>query len=288
MIQSSELILNPDGSVYHINLKPEQIAKDIIFVGDQNRVEKITKHFDSIEFTTQKREFKTQTGTYKGKRITVMSTGIGPDNIDIVMNELDALVNIDLNTRTVKDELTSLNIVRVGTSGSLQADIPVDSMVMSAYGLGLDNMLRSYLIDSISEKDMEEAFIAQTNWDMKKGRPYVIAGSDVLIKKFESDQIFKGFTGTAGGFYGPQGRVLRLNIQDPALNTKMDTFNFNGTRMTNLEMETGAIYGLGKLLGHQCLSLNAIIANRATGTFSEDPYKTVDQLIEYTLMKLVE
>jgi uridine phosphorylase len=193
-----------------------------------------------------------------------------------------------LNTRTVKDELTSLNIVRVGTSGSLQADIPVDSMVMSAYGLGLDNMLRSYLIDSISEKDMEEAFIAQTNWDMKKGRPYVIAGSDALIKKFESDQIFKGFTGTAGGFYGPQGRVLRLNIQDPELNTKMDTFNFNGTRMTNLEMETGAIYGLGKLLGHQCLSLNAIIANRANGTFSEDPYKTVDQLIEYTLMKLVE
>ena len=288
MIQSSELILNPDGSVYHINLKPEQIAKDIIFVGDQNRVEKITKHFDSIEFTTQKREFKTQTGTYKGKRITVMSTGIGPDNIDIVMNELDALVNIDLNTRTVKEELTSLNIVRVGTSGSLQADIPVDSMVMSAYGLGLDNMLRSYLIDSISEKEMEEAFITQTNWDLKKGRPYVIAGSDALIKKFESDQIFKGFTGTAGGFYGPQGRVLRLNIQDPELNTKMDAFNFNGTRMTNLEMETGAIYGLGKLLGHQCLSLNAIIANRATGTFSEDPYKTVDQLIEYTLMKLVE
>jgi len=288
MIQSSELILNPDGSVYHINLKPEQIAKDIIFVGDQNRVEKITKHFDSIEFTTQKREFKTQTGTYKGKRITVMSTGIGPDNIDIVMNELDALVNIDLNTRTVKDELTSLNIVRVGTSGSLQADIPVDSMVMSAYGLGLDNMLRSYLIDSISEKDMEEAFIAQTNWDMKKGRPYVIAGSDALIKKFESNQIFKGFTGTAGGFYGPQGRVLRLNIQDPKLNSKMDAFNYNGTKMTNLEMETGAIYGLGKLLGHQCLSLNAIIANRANGTFSEDPYKTVDQLIEYTLMKLTE
>lgn len=288
MIQSSELILNPDGSVYHINLKPEQIAKDIIFVGDQNRVEKITQHFDSIEFTTQKREFKTQTGTYKGKRITVMSTGIGPDNIDIVMNELDALVNIDLKTRTVKEELTSLNIVRVGTSGSLQADIPVDSMVMSAYGLGLDNMLRSYLIESISEKEMEEAFIEQTNWDLRKGRPYVIAGSNALIKKFESNQIFKGFTGTAGGFYGPQGRVLRLNIQDPKLNSKMDAFNYNGTKMTNLEMETGAIYGLGKLLGHQCLSLNAIIANRANGTFSEDPYKTVDQLIEYTLMRLTE
>lgn len=288
MIAASELILNPDGSVYHINLKPGQIANDIIFVGDQNRVEKITKHFDSIEFTTQKREFKTQTGTYKGKRITVMSTGIGPDNIDIVMNELDALVNVDLATRTVKKELTSLNIVRIGTSGSLQADIPCDSFVMSQYGLGLDNMLRSYLIDEISETEMEEAFIQQTNWDMRKGRPYVIAGSKALEQRLESDIIFKGFTGTAGGFYGPQGRVVRLGIQDPELNAKMDSFNFNGTRMTNLEMETGAIYGLGKLLGHNCLSLNAIIANRATGTFSEDPYKAVDELIEYTLNKLAE
>ena len=288
MIAASELILNPDGSVYHINLKPGQIANDIIFVGDQNRVEKITKHFDSIEFTTQKREFKTQTGTYKGKRITVMSSGIGPDNIDIVMNELDALVNVDLETRTVKKELTSLNIVRIGTSGSLQADIPCNSFVMSQYGLGLDNMLRSYLIDEISETEMEEAFIAQTNWDMRKGRPYVIAGSKTLEKRLESDKIFKGFTGTAGGFYGPQGRVVRLGIQDPELNSKMDSFNFNGTRMTNLEMETGAIYGLGKLLGHNCLSLNAIIANRATGTFSEDPYKAVDELIEYTLNKLAE
>ena len=288
MIQSSELILNPDGSVYHLNLKPEHIANDIIFVGDQNRVEKITQFFEKIEFSTQKREFKTQTGTYKDKRITVMSSGIGPDNIDIVMNELDALVNVDLATRTVKKELTSLNIVRIGTSGSLQADIPCDSFVMSQYGLGLDNMLRSYLIDEISETEMEEAFIKQTNWDMRKGRPYVIAGSKTLEQRLESDKIFKGFTGTAGGFYGPQGRVVRLGIQDPELNSKMDSFNFNGTRMTNLEMETGAIYGLGKLLGHNCLSLNAIIANRATGTFSEDPYKAVDELIEYTLNKLAE
>ena len=288
MIAASELILNPDGSVYHLNLKPGQIANDIIFVGDQNRVEKITKHFDFIEFSTQKREFKTQTGTYKGKRISVMSTGIGPDNIDIVMNELDALVNVDLATRTVKSELTSLNIVRIGTSGSLQADIPCDSFVMSQYGLGLDNMLRSYLIEEISEIDMEDAFITHTNWDMKKGRPYVIAGSASLEKKLESNQIFKGFTGTAGGFYGPQGRVVRLEIQDPELDNKMDSFNFKGIKMTNLEMETGAIYGLGKLLGHQCLSLNAIIANRASGTFSEDPYKAVDELITYTLNKLVE
>ena len=288
MIKDSELILNPDGSVYHINLKPEQIAKDIIFVGDQNRVEKITKHFDSVEFTTQKREFKTQTGVYKGKRMTVMSTGIGPDNIDIVMNELDALVNVDLKTRTIKPELTSLNIVRIGTSGSLQNDIPVDSFVMSQYGLGLDNMLRSYLIDDISETEMEDAFISQTNWDLRKGRPYVIAGSKSLEKRLDSDKVHKGFTGTAGGFYGPQGRVVRLGIQDPELNSKMDNFNFNGTKMTNLEMETGAIYGLGRLLGHECLSMNAIIANRANGTFSADPYAVVENLIEYTLNKLAE
>jgi uridine phosphorylase len=287
-IKSSELILNPDGSVYHLNLKPEHIAHDIIFVGDQHRVEKITKFFDSIEFSTQKREFKTQTGTLKGKRITVMSTGIGPDNIDIVMNELDALVNIDLGTRQPKENLTKLNIIRIGTSGSLQADIPCDSFVMSKYGLGLDNMLRSYLIDDISEKDIENAFIEQTNWDLRKGRPYVIACSETLEKFIESDEIHKGFTGTAGGFYGPQGRVLRLNIQDENLNSKMDAFNFNGTQMTNLEMETAAIYGLGKLLGHETLSLNAIIANRAMGTFSEDPYKAVDALIAYTLKKLSE
>jgi uridine phosphorylase len=175
MIQSSELILNPDGSVYHLNLKPENIARDIIFVGDQNRVEKITQFFDSIEFSAQKREFKTQTGYFKGKKITVMSTGIGPDNIDIVMNELDALVNIDLETRKPKTVLTSLNIIRIGTSGSLQADIPCDSFVMSKFGLGLDNMLRSYLIDNITEKNMEDAFIKQTDWDIRKGRPYVIS-----------------------------------------------------------------------------------------------------------------
>ena len=288
MIKSSELILNPDGSVYHLNLLPEHIAHDIIFVGDQNRVEKITQFFDSIEFSTQKREFKTQTGLFKGKRITVMSTGIGPDNIDIVMNELDALVNIDLKTRKPKEKLTSLNIIRIGTSGSLQADIPVDSFVMAQYGLGLDNMLRSYLIDDVSEITMEDAFIKHTNWDMRKGRPYVISCSEKLEKRLESNRIHKGITGTAGGFYGPQGRVLRLNIQDENLNSKMDSFNYNGTRMTNLEMETSAIYGLGKLLGHNCLSLNAIIANRADGTFSEDPYKAVDELIAYALGKLAE
>lgn len=282
-MKSSELILNPDGSVYHINLKPENIANDIILVGDQDRVESISKHFDNIEFTTQKREFKTHTGMYKGKRLSVISTGIGPDNIDIVLNELDALVNIDLETREIKPKLTSLNLVRVGTSGSLQPDIPVNSFVASQYGLGLDNMMRSYLVDTVSEKEIEEAFITHTNWDLKKGRPYVIKGSGSLLNRFYSEKIFKGLTGTAAGFYGPQGRVLRLDIQDRELNHKMDTFNYNGIRMTNLEMETSAIYGLSKLLGHKALSLNTIIANRANGTFSEDPYKAINELIEYTL-----
>jgi uridine phosphorylase len=286
MIQSSELILNPDGSVYHLNLLPENIAHDIIFVGDQNRVEKITQFFDSIEFSTQKREFKTQTGTLNGKRITVMSTGIGPDNIDIVLNELDALVNIDLNTRQPKSELTSLNIIRIGTSGSLQADIPCDSFVLSKFGLGLDNMLRSYLIDEISNSAMEDAFIKHTNWDLRKGKPYIISCSEKLEQLIESDKMHKGITATVGGFYGPQGRVLRLNIQDEKLNSKMDNFKFDANRITNLEMETAAIYGLSKLLGHNALSLNAIIANRASGTFSEDPYKAVDELIAYTLDKL--
>lgn len=282
-MKSSELILNPDGSVYHLNLKPENIANDVILVGDQNRVENISKHFDTIEFTTQKREFKTHTGIYKGKRLSVISTGIGPDNIDIVINELDALVNIDLKTRQIKSELTSLNLVRIGTSGSLQPDIPVNGFVASEYGLGLDNMMRSYLIDSVSEKEIEYAFITHTDWDLKKGRPYVIKASESLFSKFYSDKIFKGLTGTAGGFYGPQGRILRLDIQDRELNHKMDTFSYNGIRITNLEMETSAIYGLSKLLGHNALSLNTIIANRANGTFSEDPYKAVDELIKYTL-----
>ena len=286
MIASSELILNPDGSVYHLNLKPEHIANDIIFVGDQNRVEKITQFFDSIEYSTQKREFKTQTGIFKGKRITVMSTGIGPDNIDIVMNELDALVNIDLETREPIATLTSLNIIRIGTSGALQADIPCDSFVMSKFGLGLDNMLRSYLVDAISNIAIEDAFVKHTDWDLKKGKPYVISCSEKLEKIIESDRMHKGITATAGGFYGPQGRVLRLNIQDENLNGKMDNFEFENAKITNLEMETAAIYGLGKLLGHECLSLNAIIANRATGTFSDDPYKAVDELIAYTLEKL--
>lgn len=285
-MKQSELILNPDGSVYHLNLLPENIAQDIIFVGDQDRVEKITKHFSSIEFSTQKREFKTQTGVYKGKRISVISTGIGPDNIDIVLNELDALVNIDLKTRLPKDVLTSLNIIRIGTSGALQAETAVDSFVMSKYGLGMDNMLRSYQIENISKHEIENAFVSQTNWDAKKGRPYCTSCSEVLEKKMESSVILKGITATAPGFYAPQGRVLRLALQDADLNNKMDAFEFEGNKITNLEMETAAIYGLSNLLGHQALSLNAIIANRATGDFSKNPEKATEDLIAYVLGRI--
>ena len=287
-IKESELILNPDGSVYHLNLKPENVAKTIIFVGDQDRVEKVTQHFDSIEFKTQKREFKTQTGFYKGKRISVISTGIGPDNIDIVLNELDALFNIDLKTRQPKTSLTRLDIIRIGTSGSLQKDIPVDSFVLSTHALDLNGMLHSYQINSISNNDIEESFIIHTNWHTNKARPIVIKNSEHLEKRLESTWVHKGLTATAGGFYGPQGRVLRLPIQDDALNHKMDTFNFNNIRITNLEMETSAIYGLSKLLGHHAVSLNAIIANRDQGTFSENPSETVQKLILYTLNKLAD
>lgn len=287
-IQESELILNPDGSIYHLNLRPENIARDIIFVGDQDRVEMITKHFDVIEFSTQKREFKTQTGIYKNKRLTVISTGIGPDNIDIVLNELDALVNIDLGTRTPKVKHSSLNIVRVGTSGSLQTDVPVDSFVISTHGLDLNGMLHYYEIESIENPDIENAFIAHCNWSSKKARPIVVDASRSLRKMFKSDTVHMGLTATAGGFYGPQGRVLRLPLQDSELNAKMDSFSYKGIRITNFEMETSVIYGLSKLLGHKALSLNAIIANRADGTFSKNPKKTVEELIEYALEKFTQ
>jgi len=287
-IKESELILNPDGSIYHLNLKPEQITDTILIVGDQDRVEQITEHFDTIEFSTQKREFKTQTGIYKGKRITVTSSGIGPDNVDIVINELDALANIDLNTREIKPVHTCLNIIRIGTSGSLQSDIPIDSFVLSTHGLDLNGMMHFYQIDKIANPSLENEFIKFTNWSSHKSRPIIIENDKSLEEKMESDLTFKGITATAGGFYGPQGRVLRLPIEDPNLNKKIDSFSSNGHRITNLEMETSAIYGLSKLLGHRALSLNAIIANRTNGTFSKDPKSIVDKLIKYTLEKLVE
>lgn len=289
MIKESELILNPDGSIYHLNLRPEQVADTIILVGDPNRVPRVSAYFDTIEFSTQKREFCTHTGTYKGKRLTALSTGIGPDNIDIVINELDALFNIDLQTRKPKEQLISLNIVRFGTSGSLQADIPVDSFVLSSHGLGMDNMLHAYEdAPKVREIAMEEAFMAHTQWNTDKGRPYIVGCGETLKQRLLTDKVFEGITGTAPGFYGPQGRMLRLPVQDPTLNDKLHSFNYKGYRMTNLEMETSAIYGLSKLLGHQAVSLNAIIANRAAGTFTKDTKKVVENLIVYGLEQLAK
>jgi uridine phosphorylase len=287
-IKKSELILNKDGGIYHLNLRPEHISNTIIFVGDQDRVDQITTHFDHIEFSTQKREFKTTTGLYKGKRLTVQSTGIGPDNIDIVLNELDALVNIDFKTREIKSNHTALNIIRIGTSGSLQADIPVDSFLLSSHAIDLNGMLQAYKIDEIAHPEIERAFISQTNWSEKKADPLVISNSSSLANKMMSNIIYTGITATAGGFYGPQGRVLRLALQDTQLNSKIDSFNYKEHRITNLEMETSAIYGLAKLLGHNAVSMNAILANRVNGTFSKNPSKVIEELIKYTLEKIVE
>lgn len=286
-LKESELILNDNGSIYHLNLKPEDISNDIIFVGDPDRVEKVTQYFDRIDFSTQKREFKTITGVYKNKRISVISTGIGSDNIDIVLNELDALVNINFQTRTIKENHTTLNIIRIGTSGSLQKDIPVNSFLLSTHALDINGMLRSYPTEHISHSDIENAFVAHTNWDPKKCFPLVIKNSKTLESKLVSNKVFKGMTATAGGFYGPQGRILRLAVKDSDLNSKIDSFDYHGIKVTNLEMETSAIYGLSKLLGHRACSMNAIIANRALGMFSENPDKVIQDLILYTLEKMV-
>lgn len=287
-IKKSELILNPDGSVYHLNLRPEHIADTIITVGDPDRVASVTKYFDSIEFSIHKREFYTQTGTYKGKRLTVISTGIGTDNIDIVFNELDALVNIDLNTREIKKELTTLTIVRIGTSGSIQKNIPIDCFLISDFAVGFDSLLHFYDSEAFQHKDLSNALMQHTDWFKDKSSPYVVQADQSLLKQLSSEKTVTGFTATNVGFYGPQGRVLRLPIQDNDLNNKLASFNFEGKSITNLEMETAGIYGISKLLGHKALSMNAIIANRVTGQFSTNPTQTVNKLIEYTLNKLVE
>ena len=284
--KDSELILNNNGSIFHLNLKPENISKDIILVGDPDRVTMVSKHFETIEFSIQKREFKTITGTYRNKRFSVISTGIGSDNIDIVLNELDALVNINFKTKEIRKEICSLNIVRIGTSGSLQNDIPLNCFLMSTYAIDINGMLQSYKTESISHPNIENAFIDHTKWDKKKNSPIVISNSKKLENKLSSEIIFKGMTATAGGFYGPQGRVLRIPIKDSDLNHKISSFVYDEIRVTNYEMETSAIYGLSKLLGHNACSMNAIIANRSLGEFSQNPVKVIEDLIIYTLDKM--
>ena len=282
-IAESELIINNRGAIYHLDLRPEELADTVIVVGDPDRVKKVSKHFDRIEHQLQHREFITHTGYIGTKRFSVMSTGIGPDNIDIAINELDALANIDFSTREVKSQFRKLNIIRFGTSGSLQQDIPVDSFVASTHGLGLDNLMNYYEYQkSVKELEIIDAFVAQTNLDTKITIPYVFEGGPSLINKF-NDQFFKGITVTCPGFYGPQGRILRLGLKSPGLINKLTDFSYNQHRITNFEMETSAIYGLGKLLGHECLSVNAIVANRVVQQFSKDGNAAVESLIKKAL-----
>jgi uridine phosphorylase len=281
-IAESELILNERGAIYHINLTPDELADTVITVGDPDRVAVVSKEFDSIEIKRQHREFIAHTGYVGKKRITVISTGIGPDNIDIVVNELDALKNIDLNTRTIKSELSSLNIIRLGTSGSLQEDIPVDSLVAGTHGLGLDNLLNFYRLQSNDEeKQMLQHFITHTQLTGNI-QPYLVSSSPSILKHFVTG-FHRGITVTCPGFYGPQGRILRLGISNPSLVDNLSSFQFGNHRISNFEMETSAIYGLGKLLGHHCLSVNVIVANRVRKEFSKDGSKAVENLIQQSL-----
>lgn len=285
---SSELILNANGSIYHLNLLPTDIATTIITVGDPDRIHDVSKHFDTITVKKGKREFHTHTGVLNGKRLTVISTGIGTDNIDIVLNELDALVNIDFSTRKVKKDFTELEIVRIGTSGAIQPDIEVDSFLVSEYALGLDGLLHFYEHRLEAHHDFIQAFVAQTGWDSKKSLPYLVRCDEKLRERMNSNRIRLGVTATNSGFYGPQGRNLRLQTQDIGFNEKLAKFEHNAMQVTNLEMETSGIYALARLLGHRALSLNCILANRSTETFSDRPHEAVNELIEYVLERLVK
>lgn len=283
VLAESELILNPDGSIYHLNLLPEHISDTVITVGDPERVKMVSKYFDSLEFETAKREFVTQTGYYNGKRISVVSTGIGTDNIDIVLNELDALVNVDFLTRQVNEDRISLRIVRVGTSGALQETIPIGSHLVSEYAVGLDTLMQFY---SLPQTEREAKIGAALQERLGLGfRPYCVKGGDHLCKRIAYDMI-PGNSVTCPGFYGPQGRSLRLEAGVSGMIQKLHDFREGNFRLTNFEMETSAYYSLGSLLGHEVISLNAIIANRITGQFAQDPEDIVDDLILKTLDRL--
>lgn len=284
----TELILTSEGRVYHINLLNEDIADNVIVVGDQGRVSQISAYFSKVDFKTEHREFVTHTGWFNGKRVTVLSTGIGTDNVDIVMNELDAAVNIDPKTRTLNKSLRTLNIIRLGTSGALQGDITVNGLVASTHGLGFDGLLNFYdNFRSINEDAISEAFIKHSGWMSNLPYPYCVKASDRLLSKF-TDGFYRGITATAPGFYGPQGRQIRLKAAKPNLNELLTDFNFDGHKITNFEMETSALYGLGKLLGHECLTVCVIIANRVRKEFTSDYKKSVEVLIESCLNKITE
>ncbi|TVP50941.1 MAG: phosphorylase [Mongoliibacter sp.] len=282
-IPESELIINPDGSIYHLNLKPEHLASTVITVGDPDRVEKVSKYFDEIEFTMSKREFVTHTGSYKGKRITVMSTGMGTDNIEIFMTELDALVNVDLKTRLPKKDHTTLNVIRIGTSGSMQKSIPAGSILASAFGIGLDTLMTFYKAE-YSDLEKEVGVQIQKSLGLPF-IPYCIQGSEKLLALLR-EGLLVGNTVTCPGFFGPQGREVRVKPAIPDIIEKLGKINVDGFQLTNFEMETAGYYAMGRLLGHEVMSLNAIVANRITHEFADNAHEIVDNLIQHTLKKL--
>lgn len=285
-IGESELILNKDGSIFHLHLLPENIADTIILVGDQGRVETVSDFFEKIELKKQNREFVTHTGYFNNKRISVISTGIGTDNIDIVLNELDALVNIDLKTRQVKEKRRMLNFIRIGTSGALQSDIPVDTPIVSKLSIGFDGLINFYANrDSICLQNIQDKFIEHTLWNKLLTTPYIVEASNVLLKKV-AGEFQTGITISAPGFYGPQGRELRLPLASPDLNSRLTSFNYNGLKITNYEMESSAIYGLSRLLGHQALTVCNIIANRIRKEYSKDYKKEIKKTIKIVLERL--
>lgn len=287
-IPSSELIINSDGSIFHLHIKPEELADTVILVGDPGRVELVSSFFESREFVRSSREFVTVTGKYKGKRITVLSTGIGTDNIDIVVNELDALANIDLKTREPKKEHKRLTLLRIGTSGAIQPDIPIGSFVLSHISVGCDGLLNWYANrDSVSQLDMERAFVKHFDWPLNLPAPYFAKASERMIKLFEKETI-KGVTISASGFYGPQGRVLRLPLAIPDMVSKFESFRFNGDRITNFEMEGSAIAGLSALLGHDAATVCCIIANRHLHESQPDYKPYIKKLVTLALEKLTQ
>jgi uridine phosphorylase len=282
-LEESELIINKRGAIYHLDLRPEELAHKIFLVGDPGRVPVVSKFFDRIEIKQQHREFISHTGFIGSERFTVISTGIGTDNIDIVMNELDALVNIDFSTRAINQSHVQLQIIRLGTSGSLQKEIPVDSFVASSHGLGIDNLLNFYRMEPRgAEQEILQAFVTHTQLHQQFAHPAIASASGYLLRYF-TEGYFTGITITCPGFYGPQGRVLRLGLRHPDLIDRLSSFHFGPYKISNFEMETSAIYGLGNMLGHQCLSLNVIVANRISKTFSSNSLLAVERLIEKSL-----
>jgi uridine phosphorylase len=286
-LQEPDLIVNADGSVYHICLKPENLADTVIVAGDPGRVKEIAGFFSSVEHTSSNREFEACTGQYKGTRITALSTGIGTDNCDIVMHELDALANFDLATRERKPGHRSLRIIRIGTSGSIQPDVPVDTFCLSTHAVGLDNLLYFYKgAPDVIDRELTDAFAAHARWPESLSKPYFVKGSERLVGMFKPRAV-AGITVTAPGFYGPQGRFLRLPLADPEMIGKLQAFRHNGMRIVNFEMETSALYGLGALMGHEMVTICALIANRATGHYNPDHKKVVNNLIAMVLDTLV-